>query len=180
MKFYFELFFIFFKIGMFTIGGGYAMVPLIKNVVVDEKKWISEEEFLDGLAVSQSAPGVLAVNISVYVGNKLGKMKGIFFASLGAVLPSFLIILLIAIFFIGIQDSKYFIAGFKGIKPVVISLILYPALTMGKKAGVTLKNFWIPLGVAGLIAFVKVSPIFFIILSMIVGNLYYAKVGDKK
>ncbi len=180
MKFYLEIFFIFFKIGMFTIGGGYAMVPLIKKVVVDEKNWISQEEFLDGLAISQSAPGVLAVNISVYVGNKLGKTKGIIFASLGAILPSFLIILFIAIFFMGIQDSKYFIAGFKGIKPVVISLIFYPALSMAKNAGVTYKNCWIPIGVAGLIAFVGVSPIFFIILSMIVGNLYYAKVADKK
>ena len=180
MKFYLELFLIFFKIGMFTIGGGYAMIPLIKNVVVDKKKWISEEEFLDGLAAAQSAPGVLAVNISIYVGNRLGNMKGIFVASLGAILPSFIIILIIAIFFNGIQDSKYFIAGFKGIKPVVIALIFYPAFTMAKKAGVTQKNFWIPLSVAIIIAFFRVSPITFILLSMVVGNIYYYKVGDVK
>ena len=99
MKIYWEFFTIFFKIGMFTIGGGYAMIPLIENEIVNKRQWISKEDFIDLLAISQSAPGVLAVNISIFIGFKLKKLPGAIVTTLGSVLPSFLIILAIAIFF---------------------------------------------------------------------------------
>ncbi|MGL5902743.1 MAG: chromate transporter [Cetobacterium sp.] len=173
MKFYYELFMLFFKIGMFVIGGGYAMIPFIKKAVVEDKKWLTEEEFLDALAVSQSAPGILAVNVSVYVGKRLRGIKGILAASLGAVLPSFLIILIIAIFFQNFQDNKYVIKAFKGIKPAVIALVLTPALTLAKKAGINYKNALLPILIALLISLLNISPIIFIILGIVGGNLYY-------
>ena len=178
MKFYYELFMLFFKIGMFVIGGGYAMIPFIKAEVVENKKWLTEDEFLDALAVSQSAPGILAVNVSVYVGKRLRGVKGIVVASLGAVLPSFLIILIIAIFFKNFQDNPYVIAAFKGIKPAVIALILTPALSLAKKAGITYKNVIIPIAIATLIALFNISPIIFILLGIFGGNLYYR--GERK
>lgn len=178
MKFYLELFLIFFKIGMFTIGGGFAMIPIIKKEIVDKRGWLKEGEFLDALAVAQSAPGVIAVNTSVFVGAKLRGAKGTLVASLGAVLPSFFIILIIAIFFKNIQNNQYVIAAFKGVKPAVIALIFVPAITMSKKAGVTHKNFIFPLGIALLISVAKVSPIIFIVGGIIIGNLYYGR--DKK
>lgn len=177
MKFYYELFMLFFKIGMFVIGGGYAMIPFIKKEVVENKKWLTERDFLDALAVSQSAPGVLAVNVSVYVGKKLRGVKGLIVASLGAVLPSFFIILIIAIFFKNFQDNVYVVSAFKGIKPAVIALVLTPALTLAKKAGINYKNAIIPLSVGLLITLFNVSPIFFILLGIIGGNLYYK--GEK-
>lgn len=164
---------LFFKIGMFVIGGGYAMIPFIKKAVVEDKKWLTEEEFLDALAVSQSAPGILAVNVSVYVGKRLRGIKGILAASLGAVLPSFLIILIIAIFFQNFQDNKYVIKAFKGIKPAVIALVLTPALTLAKKAGINYKNALLPILIALLISLLNISPIIFIILGIVGGNLYY-------
>lgn len=178
MKFYLELFFIFFKIGMFTIGGGYAMIPIIKKEIVDSRKWLKEDEFIDALAVAQSAPGVMAVNTAVFIGKKLRGIPGVIIASLGAVLPSFFIILLIAMFFRNIQNNSYIIAAFKGIKPAVIALIFAPALSMSKKAGVNAKNFILPLGIALLISVAKISPIFFIIGGIVAGNLYYGR--DKK
>lgn len=177
MNFYLKLFLVFFKIGTFTIGGGYAMIPIIRREVVDNHKWLKEEEFIEALAIAQSAPGVLAVNTSVFVGQKLGKTKGVIAASLGAVLPSFFIILFIAMFFTNVQHNPRVIAAFKGIKPAVISLILVPAITLSKKSGVTKKNFFIPILVAILIAHFKVSPITFILTGIIGGNIYYKGVA---
>ncbi|MCD8293403.1 MAG: chromate transporter, partial [Prevotellaceae bacterium] len=105
IKSYLEAFLIFFKIGAFTIGGGYAMVPLIENEIVTKRRWLAPEDFIDLLAISQSAPGILAVNISIFVGYRLHGIKGSIVTALGTVLPSFLIILAIAIFFNNFKDN---------------------------------------------------------------------------
>ncbi len=99
MNIYFETFGIFFKIGAFTIGGGYAMVPLIENEIVTKRKWITQDDFINLLAISQSAPGILAVNISIFIGYKLKGIPGSIITALGTILPSFIIILAIALFF---------------------------------------------------------------------------------
>ena len=105
MNIYLESFGIFFKIGAFTIGGGYAMVPLIENEIVTKRKWIAQEDFIDLLAISQSAPGILAVNISIFIGYKLRGIRGSIVTALGTILPSFIIILAIALFFHSFKDS---------------------------------------------------------------------------
>ena len=95
----FDLFKTFFQIGLFTFGGGYAMIPLIEQKVVDEKHWVGHEELVDLIAVAQSCPGVFAVNISIFIGYKQKGVWGAFLSTLGACLPSFIIILLIAFAF---------------------------------------------------------------------------------
>ena len=105
MNIYLESFGIFFKIGAFTIGGGYAMVPLIENEIVTKRKWIAQEDFIDLLAISQSAPGILAVNISIFIGYKLRGIRGSIVTALGTILPSFIIILAIALFFHSFKDN---------------------------------------------------------------------------
>ena len=105
MNIYLESFGIFFKIGAFTIGGGYAMVPLIENEIVTKRKWIAQEDFIDLLAISQSAPGILAVNISIFIGYKLRGIRGSIITALGTILPSFIIILAIALFFHSFKDN---------------------------------------------------------------------------
>ena len=134
MKTFFELFWVFFKIGTFTIGGGFAMLPVIRAELVDRKKWISEDEFLDILAVVQSSPGPIAVNTAVFLGLRIYGFLGLIAATFGAILPSFVIILMIAALFQGIQNNPYFIAAFKGIKPAVIALILVPVISLAKKS----------------------------------------------
>ena len=99
MNFYIKAFLIFSRIGLFTIGGGYAMVPLIEAEVVDKRKWISKEDFLDLMALAQTVPGIFAVNIAIFIGYKLRKLRGALAMALGTILPSFLIILAIALFF---------------------------------------------------------------------------------
>ena len=103
---YTEAFSIFFKIGAFTIGGGYAMVPLIEDEIVTKRRWIAKEDFIDLLAIAQSAPGILAVNISIFIGYRLRGIRGSIVTALGTILPSFLIILAIALFFHFIQWNK--------------------------------------------------------------------------
>jgi chromate transporter len=165
MNIYLKLFGIFCKIGAFTIGGGYAMAPLIENEIVNKRKWIAQEEFLDLLALSQSAPGVFAVNISIFVGYKLKGIRGSLVTTLGSVLPSFVIILAIALFFHNFKDNAIVERIFKGIRPAVAALIAAPAFTMAKSAGMNKYTIWIPIISALLIWLSGFSPIGIIILA---------------
>ena len=132
MNFYLNAFGTFFKIGLFTIGGGYAMVPLIEEEVVNKKKWISQEDFIDLLAISQSVPGVFAVNFSIFIGYKLRGFSGALALALGTILPSFLIILAIALFFQQFKEYEAVEKIFKGIRPAVVALIADPTFSMDK------------------------------------------------
>ena len=172
MNIYFEAFKIFFKIGAFTIGGGYAMVPLIENEIVDKRKWLSREDFVDLLAISQSAPGILAVNISIFIGYRLRGIRGSIVTALGTVMPSFLIILAIALFFHNYQDNAVVEKIFKGIRPAVVALIAAPTFKMAKSAKITRYNIWIPIVSALLIWLLGFSPIWIIIAAGIGGYLF--------
>ena len=144
MNIYLEAFGIFFKIGAFTIGGGYAMVPLIENEIVTKRNWISKDDFIDLLAIAQSAPGILAVNISIFIGYKLRGIRGSLVTALGTVLPSFVIILAIAMFFHNFKDNPIVERIFKGIRPAVVALIAAPTFSMAKSAKVNRYTLCIP------------------------------------
>ena len=138
MNFYIKSFLIFTRIGMFTIGGGYAMVPLIEDELVDKRKWITKEDFLDLMALAQTVPGIFAVNIAIFIGYKLRRFWGAFWMALGTILPSFLVILAIALFF---QQFKHYSAVesvFKGIRPAVVALIAAPTFKMAKSARINM------------------------------------------
>ena len=172
MNIYLEAFGIFFKIGAFTIGGGYAMVPLIENEIVKKRKWIAQDDFMDLLAISQSAPGILAVNISIFIGYKLKGIRGSIITALGTVLPSFIIILAIALFFHNFKDNVIVERIFKGIRPAVVALIAAPTFTMAKSARINRYNMWIPVVSALLIWLLGFSPIWIIIAAGIGGFLW--------
>ena len=172
MNIYLEAFGIFFKIGAFTIGGGYAMVPLIENEIVTKRNWISKDDFVDLLAISQSAPGILAVNISIFIGYKLRGIRGSLVTALGTVLPSFIIILAIAMFFHNFKDNPIVERIFKGIRPAVVALIAAPTFSMAKSAKVNRYNVWIPIVSALIIWLLGFSPIWVIIIAGVGGYLY--------
>lgn len=169
---YLKLFISFFKIGAFTFGGGWAMIPLIEREVVDKQNWIKREDFVDALAIAQSLPGVLAVNISILIGNKLRGLKGCLMATLGTILPSFLIILAIAIWFVQSYDNLVVERIFKGIRPAVVALIVSPVFSTAKTARINIKTIIIPIIVALSIWLGGVSPIWFVLLGAIGGILY--------
>ena len=169
---YLKLFISFFKIGAFTFGGGWAMIPLIEREVVDKQNWIKREDFVDALAIAQSLPGVLAVNISILIGNKLRGLKGCLMATLGTILPSFLIILAIAIWFVQTYDNPVVERIFKGIRPAVVALIVSPVFSTAKTARINIKTVIIPIIVALSIWLGGISPISILLLRAIGGILY--------
>lgn len=167
-----KLFSTFFKIGLFTFGGGYAMIPLIEREVVQRYRWVSDTEFVDLLAIAQSAPGVFAVNISVFIGNKLRGMRGALSAAIGCVLPSVVIILLIALFFSRFRHIEVVNNIFMGIRPVVVALIAVPVFNVARSAGIGWSTLWIPVLSALLIVAFGVSPIYIILIAGIAGFVF--------
>lgn len=172
-----RLFAAFFKIGAFTFGGGWAMISIIEKEVVTKNHWVEKEEFLDLLAVAQSLPGILAVNISVAVGDKIRGFKGSVAASAGTILPSFLIILAIAIFLTpeAINTNPVLTSIFKGLRPAVVALIIAPVITSARAAKISWRTIWIPVAVALLVwsGWAVVSnPILYIVLGGLGGYLY--------
>ena len=154
---YWTLFLTFVKIGMFTIGGGYAMLPLIQRDVVD-RGWMTKEDFIDVFSVAQSLPGIFAVNIAIFVGYKLKKTWGGFVCALGTILPSFVIMLLIALFFTQVKDNVWVEKAFMGLRPAVVALIAVPCLTTARSIKLSYVQMIIPVGAALLIWMGWVSP----------------------
>lgn len=175
-----QLFTTFFKIGVVTFGGGYAMIPMIESEVVDKKKWIEKDTFLDLIAIAQTCPGVFAINISTFIGYKLHHRLGAFMAALGAALPSFIIILLIASMFTQIQDVPWIAACFRGIRPAVVALIAVPTFNLAKSAKIGFSNCWIPIFSALLIYLLGVNPVFIIIAAGFGGYLYGTFMKEKE
>lgn len=173
-----NIFWVFAKIGAFTIGGGYAMIPLIKDELV-KRGWLTEEELPDIIALAQSAPGVLAVNMSIFAGHRMRGFKGSLAATLGSVLPSFLMILLIAMLFTGYQDNPVVVRIFKGIRPVVVSLIAVPMINMARKGNKTWWSWAISIIVLFLVAFMNYSPIY-ILLVLIVLALCFTLLKERR
>lgn len=176
---YLDAFLTFFKIGLFTIGGGYAMIPLIESEIIEKKKWVGKEEFLDLMAIAQSCPGIFAVNIAIFIGYRLRRVKGALVSCIGTALPSFIIILLIALFFHQFKDNQMVAAAFRGIRPAVVALIAVPTFNLAKKAKLNRFTFWIPIASALLIWLLGVSPIL-IILAAGVGGYLVGRSGGKK
>ena len=172
MNIYWDSFKTFFKIGIFTLGGGYAMIPLIEEEVVNKKQWVSKEEMLDLIAIAQSCPGVFAINIATFIGYKLRKTRGAVCTTLGTALPSFLIILAIAMFFSQFKDNPVVAAIFRGIRPAVVALIAVPTFNMARRAKIGWANCWIPIVSALAIWALGVSPIYIILIAGIAGYVY--------
>ena len=162
-----QIFGVFAKIGAFTIGGGYAMISLIQNEIV-RRKWLSDDDFSELITLAQTAPGLLAVNISIFTGFRLRGVKGSIVATLASILPSFLIILAIAMAFSGFQDNPTVIRIFKGIRPVVVALILVPMINMARKSDDTWWKWTLSAVVLALVGFLGVSPIYILLCVIVI------------
>lgn len=181
MKQNLELFWVFFKIGMFTFGGGYAMLPLIERELVDNKKWIDDETIEHLLAVSQSIPGSIAINTATLTGYKINKRLGAFFSTFGVILPSFLIILMIAMFMNNIEDMPIIQSAFKGIGAAVIVLIFMAADKMLKAYYKNYKLMALALISMLIVLLTDISPIFLILTGALIGVLFFKEPkGAKK
>lgn len=148
------------------------MIPLIESDVVERNRWIEKADFVDLLAVAQSAPGVFAVNMAVFIGYRLRGVAGALAAAFGCVLPSVIIILLIALFFRQFRHIKVVNNVFKGLRPAVVALIAVPVFNVAKSAKLSWSTAWIPVVSALLIVFMGVSPIYVIIAAGVAGFVY--------
>ncbi len=162
-----SIFLTFLKIGAFTIGGAYAMIPLIRREVVEKHGWISDEDFIDGLAAAQSCPGPIAINLSVYVGLHVRGRWGMAAAVLGTIIPSTVSIILIAELFVNYSDQPLLRKAFHALKPAVVSLIAVPLVQMVRTAKLNLTNFWVPVLAMVLVGFLGVSPIWLILAAIV-------------
>ena len=176
---FFQLFWTYLKIGTFTLGGGYAMLPLIQREVVDRKGWIDEEEFLNMIALAQAAPGLIAVNSAIFIGWRIGGWRGVAGAVLGAVLPSFIIILAIATVFSEWKELPAVEAAFKGIRPAVVALIAAPLVKMAKSARISWLTALIPIAAALLIWLGHVNPVW-VILATIMLTLLAVDIAERR
>ena len=179
---YLLLFFEFFKIGAFTFGGGYAMLPLIREAAL-HNGWMTEDAVVDFIAVSESTPGPLAINMATHVGYNVGGIFGSFFATLGVVLPSFIVILIVAGIYERFKKSRLVKGVMSGLKPCVVGLIAFAALTVAQTVffpeGLAISVFSVPsfyislalFLLCAVLAFKKVNPILIIVLSGAIGVL---------
>ncbi len=165
------MFWAFFKIGSFTLGGGFAMIPMMKVEMVDKQGWISEEDFLDIIAVTQSAPGAVAINSSIFIGYKLAGCLGSVVATLGTVMPSFLIILFISRLYTDIKSNIYIKKAFKGIYPAIVVMILAAAFNLRKAAFKTTIGKTIAAAAAVALLIYDLHPVIVIAVSGFLGIL---------
>lgn len=168
-----RLFFEFFKVGLFTFGGGYAMIPLIQKDIVEGHHWLTMEQFTDIVAIAEMTPGPIAVNSATFVGYKVAKLWGALVSTLGVVLPSFLIIWAIASIFLSFQDNPIVQAAFKGLRPAVLGMIIVAALSIGNISISGFKSIIIVLGVILGVSVFKLHPIIVFILSGIIGIWFF-------
>ena len=172
MKKLIELFISIFKIGAFTFGGGYAMIPLIEEEVVNNKGWLSKEEFVDILIVAQSLPGALAVNTSIFLGYKISGILGAITTLIAVILPSFFIILIIAIFFMQFRDNYYINAAFQGITAAVPILVLVGAISLSKGLSKNLRTILTIIIALIALMFFNIHPVLVVVISGVYGAIF--------
>lgn len=160
------------KIGAFTLGGGYAMVPIMEREFVDKHGWLDKEEFLDILVVAQTTPGIFAIDMASHIGYKMRGTWGGVVGAIGMALPSVVAIILIALFFQTMKDNRWVEAFFRGVRPVVVALIAAPCFKMAQTAKINRYTCWIPVVSCLLIWLVGVSPIWVILVAGVTGYLW--------
>ena len=172
-----QLFTTFFKIGLFSFGGGFAMIPLIQREVIEKNRWIDDKDFLDMLVLAQSTPGPIAVNTAVFVGYKTRGVIGAVATTLGTILPSFIVILLLALFFVEVRENRYVDAAFRAMRPAVVALIVAPLIGLVKGMK------WYLAGVSAVVAvavwYFGLSPIYFVAAGVVVGVIIAVVNGRK-
>lgn len=177
MRLLVEIFWTFLKIGAFTFGGGYAMIPLIQHEVINHRRWLREGEFVELLTIAQTAPGPIALNTAVFVGYKLRGYRGALMAVLGVVVPSFMIILVVAMFFADIRDNVWVDAAFKGMRPAVVALIVAPIV--GLTRGMNVWLMAVAAATALVVWYYGLSPVWFLMAGALGGVLWVAKRGKE-
>lgn len=164
-----RLFWSFFKMGPVTFGGGYAMIPVFHQEVVEKRRWLEEEEVTDLFAIAQSTPGAVGVNASVFVGYRIAGVSGALAALLGVLLPTFLIVLALSVAFLAVRDQPKIKAAFLGIRPAVVALIVYAGIRVGRTSVKDVATLLMAAGALVLLIVTGINPVFALLLGMVLG-----------
>lgn len=176
-----QLFFTFLKIGAFTFGGGYAMIPIIQKEVVENKNWLTDKDISDVIAIAETTPGPIAINAATFVGYKTKGVKGALAATLGVVLPSFFIILLIALAFKKYMQYEIVSNAFWGVRLAVIVLMGKAFITMLKQCPKNIISYSVAIVALVLVAFLNINVLLIILGAALVGIIYHQiMIGKKK
>ena len=174
MELLIRLFIAFLKIGTFSFGGGYSMLPFIQKEIVESNTWISMSEFTDIIGISQMTPGPVAINSATFVGYKVGGVIGSIIATLGVITTSFILITIINKLLSKFKESKVVKTALLGMRPVLIALIIYAFIDLAKESYVDLKSIIITLIIGVILLSKKVHPILVIVIAAILGVFFYA------
>lgn len=166
------------KIGAFTLGGGFAMIPIMEREFVDKSHWLEKQEFMDIMVVAQTTPGIFAVDMASHIGYKLRGVWGGIVGAIGIAIPSIVVITLIAMFFRNFKDNIWVEKFFRGVRPAVVALIAAPCFKLAKSAGINRYNFWIPIVSCVLISQFSISPVLIILVTG-VGGWLWGRYNDK-
>lgn len=179
---YIELFITFFKLGLFTIGGGMAMIPLMQGIITEQKKWMTQSEVIDCIAVSQGLPGVIAINMATYIGNYKKGALGSLVATIGVIVPSFAIIIAIVEILNGIGDNSYVNGALTGIKSAATGLILYSAYKIGKQVLCGYFTWIVAIASFFAVVILKINAAWVILAGILLGLIYkkIEKGGEEK
>jgi chromate transporter len=175
-----KMFITFFKIGLFTFGGGYAMIPLMEKEVVENKNWVEKDKFTDTVSLTQTIPGAVAINLSILVGYNIKGVLGAVISAIGVSLPSFIIILIIAFTLTKTAGISVLQSAFEGIRPAIAALIVYAAISLSKSVKWSIILVLLTAGAFVAIGVFKINPIYIIVIAFILGSLYSMSQGRKK
>lgn len=175
-----KMFITFFKIGLFTFGGGYAMIPLMEKEVVENKNWVEKDKFTDTVSLTQTIPGAVAINLSILVGYNIWGVGGAVISTIGVSLPSFIIILIIAFTLTKTAGLSVLQSAFEGIRPAIAALIVYAAISLSKSVKWSIALVLLTAGAFVAIGVFKINPIYIIVVAFILGSLYSMSQGRKK
>ncbi|MBK5253570.1 MAG: chromate transporter [Peptostreptococcaceae bacterium] len=169
---YIDLFITFFKLGLFTLGGGMAMIPILEDIVVKKKNWLTQDEATDCIAISQSLPGVIAINMATYVGRFKKGLLGSLVATIGVILPSFIVIMLVSTILSDIRDNSYVNGAFVGLKAAAVGMIVWAVVKIGKGVFNDIMS-----GIIGIASFIaiwvfNVSVIYVVLITCLIGIAY--------
>lgn len=171
MKQLFDIFLTFFKLSPITFGGGYAMIPVIQQEIVEKKRWLEEEEVADLFALSGSIPGAIAINTATFIGYRIAGIPGAVFATIGVMVPTFFIVVVLSIFYGFFHDHPKVEAAFEGIRSAVVALIVFAAYKIRKSAVVDKTTFAVAAAALILLLFLHMHPVFVIALGAAAGVL---------
>jgi chromate transporter len=172
MKKCLDLFLIFCRASLFTLGGGLAMLPLIEREISEKRNWVEKEELLDIFGIAQSMPGVIILNVATCVGYKIAGILGAISAAVATVIPPFATIVCVAVFFLQIKDNPIVEKIFAGIRPAVIALIAIPVVNLSRAANINRITFIIPLSVIAAVVFLRLHPAYVVLIGIGINILY--------